>query len=151
MFNFYSNLEIILINILITIIIIFIYDLIKKRGKLELHILKMRVNFLNKNDWVDSKNSLEETTKLVELDFILQVCNNKNSYNNIYNLTVCKKLKKKYYLTFNPALNLSDTMKSISGTTSYQKLKFINLHPFEIQEFHLKIKLTKEEFENIKN
>ena len=49
----------------------------------------------------------------------------------------------------NHYLNLIDTMKSMSGTTTYEKFKYTNLLPYEVKEFNIKIKLTKEEFNNI--
>lgn len=150
MFNFYSNdLEIVLTICLVSIFTIIIYDFIKFHGKLYLNILKMKVHIINKNNWNEEKE-ISNDTKFIELDFTLQVINNKNNYNSIYNLSVWKKKKFKKEFIENHNLNLTNTMKSISGTTSYEKLKYINLFPFEVKEFKLKIRLTKEEYENIK-
>ena len=89
MFNFYSNdleivLSIILITILVSIFSIIIYDFIKSRGKLEISILKMKIDIINKDNWQSEDNKLKKETKALELDFIFQVCNNKNNYNNIH-------------------------------------------------------------------
>ena len=73
MLNYYNNLVVILINILVSIIIILIYDFIKNQGKLYLNIYKMKVNVLNKNNWQDENNKTNEFTKSVELNFILQI------------------------------------------------------------------------------
>ena len=151
MLNFYSSdLEILLTIILISILIVFIYDLIKARGKLYLSIFKMKINVINKNNWNEITNKTSNDTKYIELDFILQIFNNKNNYNSIYNLNIYKKNKFKYQLINNHYLNLTDTMKSLSGTTTFEKLKYVNLLPFEVKEYRLKIKLDKEEFDNIK-
>lgn len=149
MLNYYNNLVVILINILVSIIIILIYDFIKNQGKLYLNIYKMKVNVLNKNNWQDENNKTNEFTKSVELNFILQIFNNKNNYNSVYNFDVYKKKKLKLELIENHYLNLIDTMKSMSGTTTYEKFKYTNLLPYEVKEFNIKIKLTKEEFNNI--
>ena len=122
---------------------------IKTYGKIFLNIFKMKVNIINKNNWNEDNNKLSNDTKYIELDFIFQINNNKNSNNNIYNLDIYKKKKLKYELIENHYLNLASTMKSASGATTYEKLKYINLLPYEIKEFKIKIKLTKEEFENI--
>ena len=155
MFNFYSNdleivLSIILITILVSIFSIIIYDFIKSRGKLEISILKMKIDILNKDNWQSEDNKLKKETKALELDFIFQVCNNKNNYNNIHDLNVVIKRKSKYLEIENNSLNLADTMKTLSGATAYQKLRYINLLPFEVKEEHLKIKLTKNEVQNMK-
>ena len=146
-YNFYSNdLEIFLSIILINIFSIIIYDKIKSQGKLYFNIIKTKLNILNKNNWANENLETNSDTKALELDFILQLYNHKNTHNSLYDLEVKAKEKP---LT-NNYLNLSDTMKSISGATTYEKLKYVNLLPFEIKEFHIKIKITKEEFQNMK-
>jgi len=137
----------ILIIFLIILIILITLKIVQK--KLYLNIFKMRVNIINKNNWYEENNKLSNDTKYIELDFIFQINNNKNSNNNIYNLDIYRKNKLKYELIENHYLNLASTMKSASGSTSYEKLKYINLLPYEIKEFKIKIKLTKEEYENI--
>ncbi|MBQ8472694.1 MAG: hypothetical protein IJ501_04255 [Bacilli bacterium] len=151
MLNFYSSdLEVLITIILISILTVIIYDLIKTKGKLYLSIYKMKINVINKNNWNELTNKTGNDTKHVELDFIFQIFNNKNNYNSVYNLSVLKKNKFKYQLINNHYLNLTDTMKSISGTNTYEKLKYVNLLPFEVKEYRIKIKLDKEEFDNIK-
>ena len=151
MLKFYSSdLEVLLTIILISILTITIYDLIKSRGKLYLNIYKMKINVINKDNWNQITNKTTNDTKFIELDFIFQIFNNKNNYNSIYNLNVFKKNKLKYQLINNHYLNLTDTMKSLSGTTSYEKLKYVNLLPFEVKEYRIKIKLEKDEFDNLK-
>ncbi len=146
-YNFYSNdLEIFLSIILINIFSIIIYDKIKSQGKLYFNIIKTKLNILNKNNWANENLETNSDTKALELDFILQLYNHKNTHNSLYDLEV--KAKEKPLI--NNYLNLSDTMKSISGATTYEKLKYVNLLPFEIKEFHIKIKITKEEFQNMK-
>ena len=151
MLNFYSSdLEVLLTIILISILTITIYDLIKTRGRLHLNIYKMKINVINRNNWNEITNKTSNDTKYIELDFIFQIFNNKNNYNSIYNLSVFKKNKFKYQLINNHYLNLTDSMKSLSGTNTFEKLKYVNLLPFEVREFRIKIKLDKEEFDNIK-
>ncbi len=146
-YNFYSNdIEIVLTIVLVTIFALIIYDFLKSRGKLEIFILKMKVNIFNKNNWQDEKNTIEDNTKGCELDFILRLCNNKNTYNSIYDINITKKKE----IIENNYLYLAETMKSVSGATSYEKLKIINFLPYEVQEYHLKIKLKKEEILNLK-
>lgn len=150
MLNFYSNdLEVVVSIVVVSILVVLIYDFIKSHGKLILNVYKMKVNIINKSNWKESDNKISSDTKFVELDFIFQIFNNKNNYNSIYNLNICQKKKFKYELIENHYLNLTDTMKSMSGTTTYEKLKYVNLLPFEVKEYRLKIKLTKEEYENI--
>jgi len=152
MYNFYSNdLEIILSIVLISVFINLIFYNIKNYGKLYLNIFKMRINIINKNtSWNEQVKEINENTKYVELDFIFQIYNNRNSYNSIYNLDIYKKVKGKFVLIENHNLNLTDSMKSITGSTTYEKIKFINILPYEVKEYRLKIKLTKEEYEKIK-
>ena len=146
-YNFYSNdLEIVLTIILVNIFALIIYNLIKNKGKLEIFILKMKVNLLNKDNWNSEDTKIKDNTKGAELDFILRLCNNKNNYNSIYDFNITKK---KENIT-NNYLYLADTMKSTMGATSYEKLKVVNFLPFEVKEFHLKIKLEKDEIANIK-
>lgn len=47
-------------------------------------------------------------------------------------------------------LNLVDSMKMVSGSTTYEKIKYLNLVSFEVKEIHLKVKLSKEEYLNMK-
>lgn len=151
MSNFYStDLEIILSIIIISLLINILYDILKNHGKLHLNLFKTKINIVNKNNWSENKYNITKDTKYLEFDFIFQICNNKNTNNNIYNLDVYKRKKLKYLLLENHYLNLTDTMKSVTGATSYEKLKYVNLLPYEIKEYRLKIKITKEEFENMK-
>ena len=155
MLNFYSNdleiiISIILIAIFTSLLSIILYDFIKSRGKLYLNILKMKMEILNKDTWHDENNKILNDTKAIELDFLLQIRNNKNSYDNIYDFNVVIKRKNKYQEIKNNSLNLVDTGKSLSGSTAYQKLKYVNLLPFEVNEEHIKIKLLKDEVKNLK-
>lgn len=143
-----NNQILLIINITILLLVILLL-VIKTYGKIYLNIFKLKVNIINKNNWNEDDNKLSNDTKYIELDFILQINNNKNSNNNIYNLDIYKKIKLKYKLIENNYLNLTSTMKSASGTTTYEKLKYINLLPYEVKEFKIKLKLTKEEYENI--
>ncbi len=144
-YKFYSNdLEILLSIIIISLLFIIIYDKVKNKGKLEIFILKLKANILNKDSW--QSQDINKDTKGVELDFILRLCNNKNNYNSLYDFNIIKKDK----VIENNYLYLADTIKSISGASSYEKLKIINFLPYEVKEYHLKIKLTKEEISNLK-
>ena len=75
---------------------------------------------------------------------------NKNTNNSIYNLDIYKKDKRKLILSEYHNLNLVDSMKTASGSTTYEKIKYLNILPFEVKEIHLKVKLTKEEYLNLK-
>lgn len=152
MTNFFdSDFEIILTIILVPFFMILIYDKLKNLGKLYLNIFKMKINIINKNTaWLDSNNNIDDTTKYIELDFILQVFNNKNTNNSIYNLDIYKKQKRKLVLSEYHNLNLVDSMKMVSGSTTYEKFKYLNLVSFEVKEVHLKVKLSKEEYLNMK-
>ena len=146
-YNFYSNdFEIVLTIVLVNIFALIIYDFIKSRGKLLIFILKLKTNLLNKNNWVSEDTKFNDDTKGAELDFILRLCNNKNTYNSIYDFNITKKKEN----INNNYLYLADTMKNVSGAISYEKLKLVNFQPYEVKEFHLKIKLDKEEILNIK-
>ena len=144
-YKFYSNdLEILLSIIIICLLFIIIYDKFKNKGKLEIFILKLKANILNKDGW--QSKDINKDTKGIELEFTLRICNNKNSYNSIYDFNIIKGKKE----IENNYLYLVDTMKNISGASLYEKLKIINLLPFEVKEEHVKIKLTKEEISNPK-
>ena len=148
-YKFYSNdLEIFLSIVLIPLFMILIYNFIKSHGKLHVNIFKMKTTFVKKNNWQENNNNFSEDIKWIELDFILQLYNHKNNFNSIYNIDVYAKRKLKYQLIENHYLNLTDTMKSVSGTNSYEKLQYVNFYPFEIKEY--KVKLNNEEFKNIK-
>ena len=145
--NYFSNdLEIILTIIIINIITLFIYHLIINKGKLYFNILRMKINIQNKDSWSEENNNINDKTKGIELDFKLQLYNHKKYYTSIYNIII----KKKKENIENSSLNLIDTGKSVLGSTNYEKLKYATLLPYEIREFNVKIKLTKEEFLNIK-
>lgn len=146
----FNNLEAIIISIIISILSILIYDFIKKSKKTFVNIVKFKVNIQNKYSWSKNTSDITDDTKGIELSFILEIFNPNNYYNSIYRINVFKKIKNKYYAIEYPYLFLSDTFKSISGSTTYEKFKFINLLPHEYKEFNIRIKLTKEEFENIK-
>lgn len=152
MTNFFdSDFEIILTIILVPFFMILIYDKFKNLGKLYLNIFKMKINIINKNTaWLDSNNNIDDNTKYIELDFILQVFNNKNTNNSIYNLDIYKKKKRKMVLSEYHNLNLVDSMKMVSGSATYEKIKYLNLISFEVKEIHLKVKLSKEEYLNMK-
>ncbi len=151
--NFFSNdLEIILTIILTTFFMIFFYDKFRNHGKLYLNIFKMKIDIINSNtNWLDTNKKLDNNTKYVDINFNLQLYNHKNTNNSIYNLNVLKKVKRKYQLTEYHNLNLTDSCKTISGSTSYEKIKYINILPYEVKEYRLKIKLTKEEYLNLKH
>jgi len=150
MLDFYSSsLEFIFIIILIPVFIFIIYDILKNLGKVYPKILKLKVNIIGNNTWNEPQAEIDKNTRYIELDFRIRFYNHCNNYNSIYNIYVYKKKRFKYYLLDNHHLNSVDTMKSISGTTSYEKIKYLNFNPYETKELHLKIKLTKEEYENI--
>ena len=144
---FNNDFEILISIILISIFTIFCYSKLRKHGKIYLNIFKMKINIINKNsNWNEINKEISENTKYIELDFILQIYNNSNSNNNIYNLDIYKKKKNKFILVENHNLNLADSMKTITGSTTYEKIKFINLMPYEVKEYRIKVKLTKEEY-----
>lgn len=150
-YKFYSNdLEIFLSIVLIPLFMILIYNFIKSHGKLYVNIFKMKTTFVNKNNWQENNNEFSNNTKWIELDFILQLYNHKNNFNSIYNIDVYVKRRLKYRLIENHYLNLTDTVKSVSGTNTYEKLQYVNFYPLEIKEFKIKVKLNNEEFKNIK-
>ena len=146
------NIEVVVIlNVVISLLFIILYDCFKKIGKVYLQIFKMKISIIGQNNgWNDSSKVIDENTKYIELDFIFQIYNHKNQYHSIYNIDILQKKKSKYILLDNHYLNLAETMKSISGTKTYEKLKYINLLPYEVKEFHVKIKLEKDEFLNYK-
>ncbi len=113
-----------------------------KEFKIYFNIEKMyddNGDIINKNTaWLDTNNNIDENTKYIDLDFILQVFNNKNTNNSIYNLDIYKKDKRKLILSEYHNLNLVDSMKTASGSTTYEKIKYLNILPFEVKEIHLK-------------
>ena len=145
-----SNLQIILLTFSFSIILNIIYNLIKNRGKVFLNISKIKVNILNKDSWSQS-DTISDNTKSIEISFLLQLYNHKKNANSIYDLVIkMKDEKKKYQEIQNCSLNILDTMKSVSGTKTYEKLHYVNLQPFEIKEYNIVIILTKEEFIELK-
>ena len=154
MFNYFNNnLEIIIISTIISIFVITIYDIIKNHGKLYLNILKIKVNIQNKDNWSLETNQINDNTKYVDIDFTLQLYNHKRTYNSIYNIDLYKKKRHhfKYENLENNSLNLSNTIKSMSGSNTYEKLKYVTLLPYEVKEYAIKIKLTKDEFKDLHN
>lgn len=151
MFNNLTDLEIILGIISIVFLIIIIINFIKNHGKLYFNIVKTKLNIQNKDNWSNEDTEINNNTKAIELDFLLQLYNHKKTNNCIYNFNIVKKIKSKKVLIENPYLLLIDTIKSISGSNTYEKLKYINFIPYEIKEYNIKIKLTKDEYLNIKN
>lgn len=152
MLNFYSNdLEIVLTIILVPIFLIIIYDFIKRKGKFYLNIKRIKPLFIGSNKgWHEESSKQDDTTKYIEIDFVMEVYNNSTNYNSIYDINAFQKRKLKYIELEHMQLNLTNTAKSISGTTSYEKLKYINLLPFEAREFNLKLKITNEEYKMIR-
>ena len=151
MYNFFSSdLEIILTMIIISLLIIIIYDLIRNKGKFYFNILRPKVAIQNKNTWSSENSKISDKTKGIDLDFKLQLYNHSKHYSSIYNIEVNKKKGLKKYPITNIYLNLIDTAKMVTGAINFEKLKYATLLPFEIREFSVKIKLTKEEFDNKK-
>ena len=144
-----NNIEIIITMTSIFLIAI-IYDIIKNKGKIYFNILKTKINIQNKDNWSNDTIEIQENTKYIELSFLLQLYNHKKTNNCLYNINIYKKNKLKKILIENSYINLLDTVKSISGSNTYEKLKYINFLPYEIKEYMVKIKFTKEEFLNIK-
>ena len=145
----YSNLEIIITNLVISLIMILIYHAIRNKGKLYFNILKFKVNIQNKDNW-SSTNIVDDTTREINLDFKLELYNHNNRYNSIYEIRVFKKNLFKFIEIDNPYLNLTNTLKTLSGSRSYEKLKYMNFLPYEVKTFNIKIILTKDEFISIK-
>ena len=149
MLNFYQNdLDILISILIISIVVVTIYHFLKCHGKIYLHIYLFKITFNNKNQWENAKE-ISDDTKWIDLDFTLQIYNNQNHCNSIYNLGVYNKNKSKYNPIENNYLNLLDTKKSASGTTTYEKLKYFVITPFEVKEFRVNVKLTKEEYSNL--
>ena len=142
----YQYLIIIITNLILTIILLILYDLIKNKHQLFLKINNLKINIINKDNWKSESNIITDSTKEINIDFILNIYNNKNNYNNISNIKLYKRKKFKYKLLDNYNLNISDISKSISGFKTYEKLKYLYLLPFELKEFNVTIKLTKEEY-----
>ena len=107
-YNFYSSdLEIVLSIILLILISFIIYNKFNF-GKLYLNIFKMKTNIISKNtSWGETNNTIDDNTKHIELDFILQINNNKNTNNNIYDLDLFRKIKGKYYNLFYTLLGIA--------------------------------------------
>ncbi|MBR3661288.1 MAG: hypothetical protein IKN63_05275 [Bacilli bacterium] len=145
----YKNLEIIITNAVISLIMILIYNIIKNKGKLYFNILKLKVNIQSKDNWSTS-NTIDDTTKEVNLDFKLELYNHNNRYNSIYEIKVIKKKLFKFIEINNSYLNLTNTLKTLSGSKTYEKLKYMNFLPYEVKTFNIKIILTKDEFITIK-
>ena len=142
---------VVILNVVVSLLIIILYDIFKNKGKIYLDIFKIKINIVGQNNiWNESSKKIDENTKYIEIEFILQVYNHGNKYNSIYNLDLKQKKKRKIQETNHHNLKLLDTMKSISGTKTYEKLKYINLLPFQIKEYPITIKLDKEELDNIK-
>lgn len=141
-----NNIENIIVAFVISILVTIIYNLIKNKGKLYFNIIKFKINIQNKDSWSTNIEEISDTTKLIDLDFKLELYNHKNRYNSIYEIKAVKKIKLKYQELDNPYLNLSNTLKTLSGSTIFEKLKYMNFLPFEVKTFKIKIKLTKDEF-----
>ena len=144
-----NNMEFFVTSTIISIILILIYHLLTNNKKLHVHINKLKVNIKNKDNWKEANNVTLDTRE-IELDISLELYNHKKTYNSIRRIKVVKRHMLKYRNIENPYLNLTNNSKSISGSTTYEKLKYINLLPNETKLFNVKIKLNKEEFLSIK-
>ena len=147
---FHNDLDITIGLVVINLLIILIYDLIRNHGKFYLNILRPKVSVQNKNSWSEEKYNINKDTKGIDFDFKLQLYNHKKYYTSIYNIEVNRKNKRKLIQLENPYLNLVDTAKMVTGAVNYEKFRYATLLPFEIREFQIKIKLTKEEIDNLK-
>ena len=150
MFNYLSsNLEFIITSFIISLLVILIYDLVKKIGKVHLHVNKLKVNVQNKNNWKE-ENIINDDTRGVDLDIQLELYNHKNNNNSIRRIKIVKRHFLKFKNIENSNLNLTDTLKTVSGATTYEKLKYINLLANETKVMNVKVKLEPEEFTNLK-
>ncbi|MBQ8891885.1 MAG: hypothetical protein IJ068_03365 [Bacilli bacterium] len=150
MFNYLTNnLELIITSFIISIVCIFIYHLITNNRKLHIYINKIKINIQNKDNWKESTN-ITTDTRGIDLDIGLELYNHKKDYNSIRRIKVVKRHILKYKNIENPYLNLKDNAKTISGSTTYEKLKYINLLPNETKLINVKIILNKEEFTTLK-
>lgn len=148
--NYFNNdLDITIAIIVISLLLIIIYDLIRNHGKFYLNILRPKTTVQNKNAWSGTTN-INEDTKGIDFDFKLQLYNHKKYYTSIYNMEIKRKNKRKLIQLDNPYLNLVDTAKMVTGAVNYEKFRYATLLPFEIREFQVKIKINKEEIDNIK-
>lgn len=142
----FTDLEIILGSIIILLFFIIIILLFKNYGKLYFNILKVKLNIQNKDNWSNDTIEITDKTKTIEIDFTMQLYNHKKTNNCLYNISLVNKKNKPIR---NAHLNMTDTVKSITGSNTYEKLKYINLMPYEIKEIPVKLILTKDEFTNI--
>jgi len=145
-----NNIENIIMMIIISIITIIIYDLIKNKGKIIFNIIKYKLNIQNKDSWSSNIDEVSDTTKGIDLDLKIELYNHRSRYNSIYEMKVVKKHKFKYIELDNFYLNLSNTLKTLSGATTFEKLKYMNFLPYEVKTFKIKVKFTTEEFLNRK-
>ena len=149
MINYLNTHQNLIFQAFLTIIIILIYDLIKNYRKLFINIINLKINIQNKDNWKND-NIISDNTKEIDIDFILEIYNHKNTYTSVYNFKVIKKNKFKFKSIQNNNLNLNNTAKSLSGSIAFDKLKYITLLPYEIKTYNIKIKLTKDEYLSIK-
>ena len=119
--------------------------MIKTKGKLYFNILKFKINIQNKDNW-STTNIVDDTTREVNLDFKLELYNHNNRYNSIYEIKIVKKQSFKFKEINNSYLNLTNTLKTLSGSKTYEKLKYMNFLPYEVKIFNIKVILTKDEF-----
>ena len=147
---FHNDLDITIGIVIINLLILLIYDLIRNHGKFYLNILRPKLSVQNKNAWSEEKYNINKDTKGVDFDFKLQLYNHKKYYTSIYNIEIKRKYKRKLIPLENQYLNLVDTAKMVTGAVNYEKFRYATLLPFEIREFQVKIKINKEEIDNIK-
>ena len=147
---FHNDLDITIGIVIINLLILLIYDLIRNHGKFYLNILRPKLSVQNKNAWSEEKYNINKDTKGVDFDFKLQLYNHKKYYTSIYNIEIKRKYKRKLIPLENQYLNLVDTAKMVTGAVNYEKFRYATLLPFEIREFQVKIKITKDEIDTIK-
>ena len=150
MFNYLTNnLEIIITSSLISIVIVLVYHFLLNIKKLHIYISQVKITFQNKDNWKDT-NTITDETKGIDLNLSLELYNHKKDFNSIRRIKIVKRQLFKFKNIENPYLNLTNNSKSISGSTTYEKLKYINLLPNEVKLINVKIILTKDEFMSLK-
>ena len=151
--NYYDIGLIALISLIISIIVSIIYN--RKRDKKTIYMDFINTNniFYNKgkNGYIDKDKVFGENTKYVECHFLLSFYNNTNRSFICHSINVVSIKHGKIKKLEEGSININGTEKSVAGVSTYDKLQKIKILPYDGENYDVNIRLSKEEYLNIKH
>lgn len=151
-FNLIELLTIILLSLVSSIIVVFIYNLIKNKKQLYVNFDGINNIYYgkDKNGYLEKEKKLTEKTTYIEVNYLLSISNNLNKPYTFRNIIIVSKENRKTRLQ-EGSLNINGTSKSVAGVTSYDKLKHLVIKPYECVDYDVNVRMSKDEFIKYKN